>query len=220
MSRTKELIAGVLRDIAEEASDPRSLAEVAWQAGRRRRLIRMVSSAVALTAAVAIAVVVLPDIASNARPVPANSQVVSIPLRSPLELRQVASATSGQRCSHTAVTIPGSGSTGELCLYLASVGMNVTAVQSAYIQDDPLPRTNFSAFFVILRLAPSGMAQLQALTRDIYRQPRPHDVLAEIVQGHFVGVSVFDRPYTQDIYSIFCDSRAAAESLLNQLLHG
>jgi hypothetical protein len=98
--------------------------------------------------------------------------------------------------------------------------MAVTAVQSAYVQKQSMhpPKGSSTFFFVTLRLTPSGAAQLLALTRDIDRQPKPRNELADILRGHFIGFTIVSRPEGE--YSILSPTRAAAESLLAQLLHG
>jgi hypothetical protein len=45
-----QLIAGALRDIAAEAGLPRSVADAAWRAGRRRRLATLAASAASVAA--------------------------------------------------------------------------------------------------------------------------------------------------------------------------
>lgn len=195
------------------ARNPRPLVEKAWRAGRR--LTWIVSSA-----ATAIAAAVLPRSASGA-----------IPLRSPLELRQIVSAIDYRSCPAGTTSIAGP-PPGPVCL--SSVGMTVTAVRSAYVQMDTfsLPAsilkmdknyrgpTSVMYFTVVLGFEPSVASQIAALTRDIYRQPRPRDELAVIVRGRFLGYEYVTRPFTQGVLRIDAGNRPAAKSLLNQLLHG
>jgi preprotein translocase subunit SecD len=78
-----QLIAGALRDIAAEAGLPRSVADTAWRAGRRRRLATLAASAASVAGAIAVALtVVLPLAAAPgpAGPSGPSVQLVSITL--------------------------------------------------------------------------------------------------------------------------------------------
>jgi hypothetical protein len=99
-------------------------------------------------------------------------------------------------------------------------------VQSAYVRKQVIhapkgkPAVPSTVFLVTLRLTPSGAAQLLALPRDTYRLPKPRNELADIVRGRFTGYNIVYRPDTLGVFSVLLLSRAAAESLLAQLLHG
>jgi hypothetical protein len=219
MGRTRELIAAALQVIARKSRSPGLLGETVSRASRRRFLTGVISSVAAVAVVIAVAVVLVPADAFGGGPAPA-----SIPLHWPLELRQIASVTAAAQCPPGSVASPPSG--GGLCFNLTRTGMTVTAVQSAYIHKQSLhvpkgaPPVPDAVFWVTLRLTPSGGAQILALTRNIYRQSKPHEELADIMHGRLIEFSIVHGPDTEGAFSLAFSSRAAAESLLSQLLHG
>ena len=82
MRDADQLIAGALRDIAAEAGPPGPLADVAWRAGRRRRVATLAASAASIAGVIALAlVVVLPQApAPGPAAAPPHTRLVSITL--------------------------------------------------------------------------------------------------------------------------------------------
>jgi hypothetical protein len=187
-------------------------------AGRRHRRA-MVMSAVAMVAAITAASVLTAGSAIASRPPSA-----SIPLRTSLEIRQIASMFTAYPCPPGSVDIDPA----DDCLSLTRTGMTVTAVQSTYVRKQfvsfPVPKGKPSVvrpvFWATLRLTSSGAARLLAITRDVYRLPKPHNGLADFVHGRYIETTYFTSPETKGLLSFFFVSRAQAESFLAQLLHG
>jgi preprotein translocase subunit SecD len=78
-----QLIAGALSDIAAEAGLPRPVADAAWRAGRRRRLVTLAASAASVAGAIALALAVVLPLAAAPGPVSPPgppAQLVSITL--------------------------------------------------------------------------------------------------------------------------------------------
>jgi hypothetical protein len=140
-----------------------------------------------------------------------------VPLRWPLELRQIASVTDGQPCRPGSVAFqPGSG----ICFYLTNTGMTVTAIQSAHIQERTLriPKVGSAVvFWVIVRFRPAGQRQYLTLTSDIYRLPKPRNELTVSVRGHLLEFSIVHKPDTDGMMAIVAGSRTSAEHLLANL---
>jgi hypothetical protein len=228
MNRTDELIATALRDIAEEASGPRPLADVAWRAGRRRRLAGIVSAASTVAAAIAIAVVLLPGHAvgtpgATVRGLAPESssrqhQQASGRLRWPLELRQV-TAVSDKPCPPHSAGLPGVSEPGlkaaSECFSLRRTELTITAVRSATVR---LSATA-DQYEVVLGLARSDASRLGALTTAIVntRPPWPGEELAFVVNGRVVSAPVVDGPITTGSLTINCATQASAEYLLAHL---
>jgi hypothetical protein len=166
VSRTKDLIAGALQVIAGRSRDLRSLTETPRPAGRRH-LRGIVSSAVAVVAVITVASVLLATSFIASGPVSA-----SIALRSPLEIRQIASITTAYPCPPGSVTIAAG-----VCFDLTGTGMTITAVQSTYVRKQSVhaPKGKFpfptTIFWATIRLASSDAARLLAVTGDVYRLP-------------------------------------------------
>jgi hypothetical protein len=181
--------------------------------------VRLVAVAL-LVMAVGPAVAVLPGIAAQAS---------TIALRSPLELRQLVGNVGQSSCPAGTVTVPVAPPS-PVCV--SHTGMTITVIESAAVQKERtynvpvslqkkyhLPATA-SFYGVRVQLTPSAATQLLALTRRIYRQPRPGDELGAMVGGHFLGSFHFGRPYAGGVLTFEVGPRAEAESLLSQLLHG
>jgi hypothetical protein len=226
VNRTEELIATGLRDIAEEARDPRSLADVAWRAGRRRRLAGMISAGAGGAAAIAIAVTILSGqvagspVGTGKGLVPASGTrlpaAITTKLRTPLELRQI-TGTSQQPCSpHSAgvpgVTMPGAGSSVQ-CFSLGPNGMTITSVRSATVRFSRVS----DEYVVLLSLHPSGALRLARLS-TYYEDQGPRARIAFIVGGRVVAASMLEEPVTNGELTIPCASEASAEHLLANLL--
>ena len=241
MNRTEELIGTALRDIAEEATNPRPLAAQAWRAGRRRRAGGLISAAAGVAAAVAIAVAVLPGHAvgsaggtgggqvptsgrhqptavTGKQPAVTGKQPAAIRLRSPLVLRQV-STVSQQSCPPHSAGLPGTPNVGQRgpgeCFSLTHYGMTITTVQSAAVRSS----TTSDGYTVVLVLNRSNAQRFGEVTTSIYNRqlPFPRDELAVVVQGRVVDTAVVDRPITTGQFTINCGSRALAEQLLHNL---
>lgn len=228
MNGTEELIATALRDIAEEASGPRPLADVAWRAGRRRRLAGVVSAASTVATAIAIAVVLLPGHAVGTpgatvrglapESAPRQHQQTSGRLRWPLELRQV-TAVSDKPCPRHSAGLPGVSEPGlkapSECFSLRRTKLTITIVRSATVR---LSATA-DQYAVVLGLAGSDASRLGALSMAIYntRPPWPGNELAFVVNGRVVSVPVIAGPLTTGSLTINCATHASAEYLLTHL---
>lgn len=207
----------LVRDIAEGTRDRGRLAAraaTAWRAVRRRRLTRIIASAMVMAMAAVLALALLPGITASA----------SVALRTPVELRQVTGMAIAHPCPPGSV--PEESPDFGVCFTLTRTGMVITTVQSAVVQKQAthaakqkLPLPAF-AYWVVIRFMPSGAAQFLTLTRDIYRLPYPRDELAIIVRGKLLGFSVIKKAGTEGTFEILFFSHSAAENLLNELLHG
>jgi hypothetical protein len=189
-----------------------------------KALVRIIASATVVAVAAVLALALLPGITASA----------SVALRTPLELRTIASTSAGGTCQPGSAALqPPGGPLGLACFHLGGTRMTVTAVQSAYVRTytlnipvsmqkkEHVPTSHYAIFYVDIRLTPSGTAALLALSRDMYRQPMPHDALAGVVRGRVVGAMFFERrPDSSGLYSIACGTLTAAKNLLNELLHG
>jgi len=232
VNRTGELIATALRDIEAEAGPSRPLADVAWRAGRRRRVTVIGSAAATVAAAIAIAVVVL--VPGHAAENPggtgtglapaggAKQNPAVVQLRSPLELRQI-TATSNKPCPPHSTGATRIGMRGTMqCFTLGRHEMTITAVRSASVQYS----STDADYRVVLTLYPTGAARYGTLTAYLYKtQYKPLDPgaalasLAFIVNGRVVQTVVIDGVIKTGDVAIPLNSRASAETVLAELLH-
>jgi len=231
VNRTGELIATALRDIEAEAGPSRPLADVAWRAGRRRRVTVIGSAAATVAAAIAIAVVVL--VPGHAAENPggtgtglapaggAKQNPAVVQLRSPLELRQI-TATSNKPCPpHSSGGTKIGTREPTQCLSLGRHGMTITTVRSAAVRFSDTD----DEYELVLRLNPVGTARLGTLTAYLYKTDakaealHPGADLAFIANGRVVQAVVIDGVIKNGSLDIPFPSRAVAESVLAELLH-
>jgi hypothetical protein len=221
------MIADALREIAAEAGTPGPVAEAtwragpvadaAWRAGRRRRLAALTASAV--TAAAVVAAAVLVPLAAQGGPThgqpspPASQQGPAglIRLRSPIQLRQVASVSPGAcPAGSGGLRLPGSGATG--CIYLTRHGLTVTTVRSAVVI-----RTGPGQYVLNLVLTRAQRRPWAALTRHLSHLGIPGDELAVIVEGRVISYPAIDGAITGGSLQIDFATRAQVESVVSSL---
>lgn len=215
MNGTDQLIAEALREIADQAATPPRMAGAAWQAGRRRRLNVVATSAAAVAGATAIAVMFPlaltgspraggPGHGSGQGPATATAPVR---LRAPILFEQVASI-SHAHCAAGTDQVPGNPPAG--CVHLTGTGMTVTGINSARVQ-----RVKQHQYVVDLTLTRADSRLFAALSRNLAGQPRPHDEFAVISGGRALDLPQVEAPMTGSHLQIFgFTSRAQAEKLL------
>jgi hypothetical protein len=221
VSGPDRLIADALRELAEQAAAPRQTAAVAWRAGRRRRLAAMGASAVGAAAAVAAATVLLLPLATGSGPVhprhagpgvPAAAPAVPISLRSPIQLRQVATIDSAP-CGARSNALPGGNP--PACFHLTGTGMTLTRVEA-----EQVAKAGPAHYTLSFILTPADMGPFTALTGKLVGLPSPRDQLAIIIGGRVVAHPAVAATVRGDVQISGFASRAQAEQLLQSLRSG
>ena len=217
MSGPQEMIADALREIAAQAGAPGPMADAAWRAGRRRRLVALTASAVAGAAAIVAAVLLLPLAAHGQLPSPPASQLgpaAPVSLRSPIRFQQVAAIT-GAPCPAGSGGLPGNllGSGAPACFHLTGAGMTVTALQSAQV----VP-SDTGGYLLEMVFTPAETGPFAALTRKVSGLPSPRDQVAIIIDGRVIDHPAVQGPVPGGSAQIAgFATRAQAESLLSSL---
>jgi hypothetical protein len=225
MTGSDELIADVLREIADEAGAPEPMADLAWRAGRRRRAAGLAAAAVTGAAVIIVAVTVPlaatgsaahgqpPVPAAGQQSVPASGQQeFPIALSTPVQFRQVASVSNAPCAAHS---IGMADPTTHGCYYMTSTGMTVTAVRWAVVSALPS-----GAYGVNIGLVRDDASRFAALTREVYRLGYPHNELAVIAGGHVISASVVIEPIADGQALAIFNTRAQAEDFLQSMLGG
>jgi hypothetical protein len=209
-----EIIAGALREIADEAVAPPRLADAAWLAGRRRRRARVVTASAAGLAA-AIAMVVLLTLAvtgGSAQSGPAMAQV-PVRLSQAVQLRQVARISPG-RCPARS---RGLSDLHRLsCVHLAKAGMTIRQGIAGWLDLGSAP----GSYVVTIQLTHADRSRFAALTRELFRLPRPRNQLAVIISGHLIAAPTIETPITHGFAQVAgFTTRAQAERFIRGLPH-
>jgi hypothetical protein len=206
--------------MAEERPDlpNRSLfpphAEIAWRAGRRRRLASLAVSASAGAVAIVVAVVLLPLTGhGTSRNTPKSSLPPAAPvtLRTAVQFRQIAVNEGPAPCPPNSPDYV-FGDQIPACFKLARPGMTITKVESAQI----FPGQGY--YSIVIRLIPSQVGQLAALTTFVTRQHAPRNQLAVIVDGKVVADPTVQTPLRHGALEIIFPTRAQTERIFRELV--
>jgi SecDF, P1 head subdomain len=221
VNQSEQLIADALRDIAAEAPAPRQMADVAWQAGRRRRLSRASAAASAGAGAVAAAIALPLALAGSPGQSPSvlTGPTLPVSLRTPIQFRQVASI-SGHSCRPGSPGLPGPSAnsnanpngSGTACYQFTHQGMTVTVLRSARVI-----QAGRGQYVLNIRFTTADAGRFAALTRKLFGQPTPRCQLAIIVGGRVISSPTVEAPMTTGQAQIDgFGSHAQAERLLHQ----
>jgi hypothetical protein len=210
MNEERELIARVLRGMAERAHTPRISPDSIWRAGRRRRLRAITASAATVSAVVAAAALVPLSVASPPGPSAPGEPVAPFFAGAPVQFREVASI-SHRLCAVRADSVPGISPAA--CFHLTGAMMTVTRFESVRIAEIAPGQ-----YALDVHLTPADSRKLAALTSKLAGQPTPLCQLAIIIDGRVVASPVVDTPISDGRFRIAGPSRAVAEHLLALLL--
>jgi hypothetical protein len=215
VNEAEQLIARALREIADEAPAPRPMAGTAWRAGRRRRAARLTATAASGAAAISAVVLIPLAVSPPGPPAPGGSTPAAggtVGLRSPVQLRQVASV-SPEACPAGSDGLPSDVTPLPSCVHLTGAGMTITRVRSVRLVVRPLA--------VLLHVTGPDARRLERLSARLAGQPTPRCELAIIVNGRVVAQPVVDGPIPAGLVEISgLPSRAAAEHLIQLLRRG
>jgi hypothetical protein len=144
--------------------------------------------------------------------VPAAAPAVPIGLRSPIQLRQVATIGSAP-CPAGSDALPGGNP--PACFHLTSVGMTLIRVESEQVAK--VGPVYYALSFV---LTPADMGPFTALTGKLVGLPSPRDQLAIIIGGRVVAHPAVAAEVHGEVQISGIASRAQAEQLLQSLRSG
>jgi hypothetical protein len=218
VNETETVIAGALRDIADQAAAPPRMADAAWRAGRRRRLLGATATSAAATAGIITigAVVVAAVFTTGAPGSPGHGGGFSAAgqptarghLRTPIQLEQVASI-GGKPCAAGADEMPQTAPVA--CVHLTGTGMTITSVESARVQRAT------AGWAVDIRLTRADSRLFGAMTSEMVGLRSPHNQVAIIIGGHVLARPAVEAPITAGQVQLEFPARAQAESIVRGL---
>lgn len=216
MSDTDELISDALHDLAAQAVPVPPPTDALWRAGQRRRRLGVLATSAAAGAIVGALVVALTvgGLGSGHRGSPAGPAAAAAPvwLRTPLVFAQVAAAHRPPCGVHSATVLAPNP---PACLRLGGARMTVTSIKAArvgHFHGEPL---------LEIRLTPADSRRFATLSRELARQPSPHNVLATLIGGRIVDHPVvISAVTTRWVGLVGFPNRAAVEFALRTLLAG
>ena len=179
MSDTDELIAGALRDLAEQAVTPPPAADALWRAGRcRRRLGAVATSAAAAVIALAVGLTVaVGGSGAGHRGVPREPAAAPIGLSIPIVFRQVA-AVGRPPCPTSVNPATGRASGPPDCIRYTGTEMAITRIESVRVRQGSPGRYQMD-----IRMTPADARRFATLTRALAGLHSPRNRLAIVLNG-------------------------------------
>jgi hypothetical protein len=190
MSRTDELIAGALRDLAAQAEPAAPAADAIWRAGQRRRRRNVMAISATAPVAAAVAVVLAFTLGSGGGTPAGHGGSVGgatgttgpLAASTPIQFKQVAQV-SKPPCTAGAKPVPRSGGGTSACIRFTGTGMTITRVESARVQRGPQGHQ----YQIDMRLTPADARRFATLTRELTGQHSPRNRLAIVTNGYVLA---------------------------------
>jgi SecDF, P1 head subdomain len=181
-----DLIAGAVRDLADQAVTVAPAADALWRAGQRRRRRNVMAIAATAPGAAAVAVVLAFTLGGGPTPSGhggsvggATGATGALVLSTPIQFKQVA-RVSIPPCTAGAKPVPGKGGAASTCIRFTGTGMAITRLESAHVQRAPQGHQ----YQIDIRLTPADARRFATLTRKVAGQHSPRNQLAIVTNGY------------------------------------